>query len=355
MNELMRRILFLPEQGTAYAREVDHLHYFIAIVTLLGATVVFSILIAFIVVYRRRRANQSTPHIEPKPIHEAVFIGLPTVLFLTWFAIGFPQYVALQTPPKNATDIYVQAKQWMWQFAYPGGPNSNDVLRVPVGRPVRLLLTSRDVIHAFWVPAFRLKQDVLPGRYTQTWFQAERPGEYDIFCAQYCGTNHSAMLGKIVAMPPDEFDAWLADQRRGIVATQDSAPVPSEGIDVRTSLLEQGRRLASEYGCFKCHTVDGTQHIGPSWLDLYRKRERLTTGKTVLADEAYLTRSMMDPGADIVAGYQNIMPTYQGQVSEEQILQLIAYIQSLKGTPAGPQKEAASPAPDPAGVRGPKP
>ena len=325
----MRRILFLPEQGTAYARQVDHLHYFIAVTTAIGSAAVFSTLIAFIVIYRRRRANQSTPTVLQKPIHEALFIGLPLVLFLIWFAIGFPLYVALQTPPPNATDVYVQAKQWMWQFAYPGGPNSNDVLRVPVGRPVRLLLTSRDVIHAFWVPAFRLKQDVLPGRYTQTWFTAEKPGEYDIFCAQYCGTNHSAMLGKIVAMPPDEFDAWFADQRRGIAATQDSAPVPSEDIDVRTSLMEQGRRLAGEYGCFKCHTVDGTRHIGPTWLDLYRKRELLTTGKTVLADEAYLTRSMMDPGVEIVAGYQNVMPTYQGRIPAPEVAAIVEFIKSL--------------------------
>jgi cytochrome c oxidase subunit 2 len=330
MNELMRRLLFLPEQGTAYARSVDQLHYFIAIATAVGATAVGATLVAFVIVYRRRRANQATPHIEPKPIHEAAFIGVPLLLFLSWFAIGFPQYVALQTPPKNAMDVYVQGKKWMWKFAYPGGPNAADVLRVPAGRPVRLLMTSRDVIHSFFVPAFRLKQDVLPGRYTQTWFEASQPGRHQIFCAEYCGTGHSSMLGEVVVMKPDEFDAWLAEQRRGNAVVQDSAPVPSENIDVRTSLLEQGRRLAGEYGCFKCHTVDGTRHIGPSWLDLYGRRERLKDGKTVVADEAYLTRSMMDPGVDVVAGFQPVMPTFQGRIPPPEIAAIVEFIKSLR-------------------------
>ncbi len=330
MNEFLRQLLFLPEQGTAYARSVDQLHYFIVITTMVGAAAVFTTLVAFVIVYRRRHAAQTTPHVEPKPIHEVLFVGVPLVLFLTWFAIGFPQYVELQTPPRDAMDVYVQAKKWMWKFAYPGGPNSTDVLRVPAGRPVRLLLTSRDVIHSFYVPAFRLKQDVVPGRYTQTWFQATEPGRHQLFCAEFCGTGHSAMLGEIVVMPAAEFDAWLAEQRRGVVAAQDSAPVPSENIDIRTSLVDQGRRLAAEYGCFKCHTVDGTQHIGPSWLDLYERKERLEGGKTVVADEPYLTRSMMDPRADVVAGFQPVMPTFQGRIPAPEVAAIVEFIKSLR-------------------------
>ena len=330
MNELLRQLLFLPEQGTAYARQVDHLHYFVILSTMLGAAAVGITVIAFVVVYRRRSKSDTTPIVEPKTIHEAIFIGGPLTLFLIWFAIGYPQYVSLQTPPKNAMDVYVQAKKWMWKFAYPGGPNSIDTLRVPAGRPVRLLLTSRDVIHSFYVPGFRLKQDVLPGRYTQTWFQAEEPGRHQIFCAEFCGVGHSGMLGEIVVMKADEFDAWLADQRRGVVAAQDMAAAPSEEIDVRTSLVDQGRRLAGEYGCFKCHTVDGTRHIGPTWLDLYGKQEKLQDGKTVLADEAYLTRSMMDPGAEIVAGYQNVMPTFQGRAPPPEVAAIVEFIKSLR-------------------------
>jgi cytochrome c oxidase subunit 2 len=330
VNDLLRRVLFLPEQGSAYARSVDHLHYFVIIATMLGAAAVFTAAAVFMVRYRRRRQGEATARLEPRRIHEVLFVGLPLALFLTWFAIGFPQYVSLQTPPRDAMDVYVQAKKWMWEFAYPGGPNSTDVLRVPAGRPVRLLLTSRDVIHSFFVPAFRLKQDVLPGRYTQTWFLAASPGRHQIFCAEYCGVGHSAMLGEVVVMKAEEFDAWIADQRRGLAQTQDAAAAPGEALDIRGSLLDQGRRLAGEYGCFGCHTVDGSRHIGPTWLDLYGKVERLEGGKTVRVDEAYLTRSIMDPRADIVLGYQPVMPTFQGRVAAPEIAAIVEFIKSLR-------------------------
>jgi cytochrome c oxidase subunit 2 len=330
VNELLRRMLFLPEQGSEYARSVDSLHYFVVISTMLGATAVFAAAAVFVVRYRRQREGEVTPHVEPTAVHEAFFVGVPLVLFLSWFAIGFPQYVSLQTPPRDAMDVYVQGKKWMWKFAYPGGPNSTDVLRVPAGRPVRLLLTSRDVIHSFFVPAFRLKQDALPGRYTQTWFQATEPGRHQIFCAEYCGVGHSAMLGEVVVMKADEFDAWVAEQRRGLALAQDSAMTPGETFDARASLQEQGRRLASEYGCFGCHTVDGTQHIGPTWRDLYGKTERLEGGKTVRVDEAYITRSMMDPRADVVAGYQPVMPTFQGRLPAPEVAAIVEFIKSLR-------------------------
>jgi cytochrome c oxidase subunit 2 len=225
-------------------------------------------------------------------------------------------------------DVYVQGKKWMWQFAYPGGPNGVDVLRVPAGRPVRLLLTSRDVIHSFFVPDFRIKQDAVPGRYTETWFKANGPGRHQVFCAEYCGIGHSAMLGEVEVLEPAEFDAWLAEARRNtVLAAQD---FPEDRLDPRASLAENGRRLAAQYGCFKCHTVDGTRHIGPTWLDLYRKQEKLQDGHTVVADEAYLTESMMDPAAKIVAGYQNVMPTFQGRVPGPEIAAIVEFIKTLR-------------------------
>ncbi len=337
MNDLLRRLLFLPEQGSDYARSVDHLHFFVAVVTMLGATAVFTATAVFVVRYRRRRAGETTPHLEPGRIHEALFVGLPLALFLVWFAIGFPQYVSLQTPPRDAMDVYVQGKKWMWKFAYPGGPSSTDVLRVPAGRAVRLLITSRDVIHSLFIPAFRLKQDALPGRYTETWFRANEPGTHQIFCAEYCGVGHSAMLGEVVVMRPEEFDAWIADQRRGLARAEDAAPSPGEPLDVRASLREQGRRLAGEYGCFSCHTVDGTRHIGPTWLDLYGKVERLEGGKTVKVDEAYLTRSMMEPRADVVLGYQPVMPTFQGRVPPPEVAAIVEFIKSLRTDVVAPE------------------
>jgi cytochrome c oxidase subunit 2 len=346
MNELLRRILFLPEQASEYARQVDALHYFVILTTMVGAAGVFLAAMYFFVRYRRRSDTDVTPHVAPKLIHEALFIGGPLALFLVWFAIGFPQYVSLSLPPDGAMDVYVQGKKWMWKFAYPGGPNAIDTLRVPQGRPVRLLITSRDVIHSFYVPALRIKMDALPGRYTQTWFTADRPGRYEIFCAEYCGLSHSSMIGELVVMPAPEFDAWIGDQRRGLASAQDGGPAAARVLP-SSNVVEEGRRVASEQGCLKCHTVDGTQHIGPTFVDLYLREERLANGKIVRADEAYLTRSMMDPSADVVQGYQNVMPTYQGQLSPPEVAAVVEFIKSLKtaavrsGPSEGPVYESA--------------
>jgi cytochrome c oxidase subunit 2 len=333
MNDLLRRLLFLPEQASQHARDVDKLHIFIITTTMIAAAGVFLTAIVFFVRYRRRSDTDVTPRVTPRLVHEVLFIGVPLAFFLLWFAIGYPQFVDLQTPPPNAQDVFVQGKKWMWKFAYPGGPSSVDVLRVPQGRPIRLLLTSRDVIHSFFVPALRVKQDALPGRYTQTWFTADRPGRYEIFCAEYCGLGHSAMLGELVVMPQAEFDTWMSEQRRGLASAQDSAPLPGEALLPGSNIVEQGRRVAAEQGCLKCHTVDGSRHIGPSWVDLYLRREKLKDGQEVVADEAYITKSMMDPAAQIVAGYQNVMPTFQGKMTPPEVAAVVEYIKSLK-TPA---------------------
>ena len=333
MNELLRRLLFLPEQASQHARDIDSLHYFVIITTMVAAAGVFLTAIFFFVRYRRRSEADVTPEVKPRAVHEVLFIGVPLAFFLLFFAIGYPQFVHLQTPPKDAMDVFVQGKKWMWKFAYPGGPNSLDVLRVPQGRPVRLLITSRDVIHSFYVPQLRVKQDALPGRYTQIWFTATQVGRFEIFCAEYCGLGHSAMLGSLVVMPADEFDAWMADQRRGLASAQDASALPGEPVLAASSVVDEGRRVAAEQGCLKCHSVDGSRHIGPTWVDLYLREERLKDGKSVLADEAYLTKSMMDPAADIVAGFQNVMPTFQGKITPPEVAAVVEYIKSLK-TPA---------------------
>ncbi len=336
MNELMRRLLFLPEQASEHARQVDALHFFIITTTMLAAAGVFLTAIFFFVRYRRRTDHDVTPHVEPRAIHEILFVSVPLALFLLWFGIGFPQYVRLSLPPQDAMDVYVQGKKWMWKFAYPGGPNAIDTLRVPAGRPVRLLITSRDVIHSFFVPALRIKMDALPGRYTQTWFNADKPGRYEIFCAEYCGLSHSAMRGELVVMPAADFDAWISAQRSGLASAQDAAPVSGEPRRPSSSVVEEGRRVAAEQGCLKCHSVDGTRHIGPTFTDLYQRDERLATGRTVRADEGYLTKSMMDPSADIVKGFQNVMPTYQGKLSPPEVAAVVEYIKSLKTPAVGP-------------------
>jgi cytochrome c oxidase subunit 2 len=330
MNDLLRRMLFLPDQASSYAYLVDRLHFFVILTTLVMSTGVGLTAIAFFLRYRRRHEGQRTPHVETRPLAEALFIGVPLSFFLLWFAIGYRDYVHLSTPPPGAIDVYVMAKQWMWKFAYPEGPSAVGALRVPMGRPVRLLLTSRDVIHSFYVPAFRLKTDALPGRYTQSWFEATKEGRYEVLCAEYCGSGHSVMRAEVIVMRPQEFDDWMRDQKRGLANVQDSRPTEQEQVPTLANMVEQGQRLSGVYGCLKCHTVDGTQHIGPTWLDLYHKRERLNDGNELLVDEGYLTESMMDPAVKLVAGYQNVMPSYQGRLAAPEVAAIVEYIKSLR-------------------------
>ncbi len=321
----LRAILYLPEAASTFAFRVDRLHFFVITVTMASASVIALAALTWMVRYRRRPGRESGGRYDPPRWLEPLIVGGPLSLFLLWFAIGFYDYVYLQSPPKGAMDVYVTAKKWMWKFSYPNGPSSVEVLTVPAGRPVRALLTSRDVIHSFFVPAFRVKQDALPGRYTQTWFQATKPGRYEVFCAEYCGLSHSMMRAEVVVLKADEFDRWLADQRRGLIARQD-AGAPLNPI----TLVEQGRLAAVRRGCLACHTLDGAPHIGPTWLDLYHRTENLEGGGTVFADEAYLTESMMDPGAKVVLGYQDVMPTFQGILTAPEAAAILEFMKTLQ-------------------------
>jgi cytochrome c oxidase subunit 2 len=327
MNELLRRLLFLPDQASTFARNIDQLHYFVILTTFVMSTAVGLTAVFFFIRYRRRSETQTTPHIEPAAWMEALFVVVPLSFFLLWFFMGFHEFVRQQTPPSDAMDVYVMGKKWMWKFAYPDGPNALNVLRVPQGRNVRLLMTSRDVIHSFYVPEFRIKKDVLPGRYTDQWFNAVEPGRYQILCAEYCGAGHSIMRGEVIVMKPQDYEDWLALERRGLASRQDVAP---ESPPPMSDLVEQGKRVAVDQGCLKCHTTDGTRHIGPTWLDLYHRREKLATGALIDADEAYLTRSMMEPAVDIVDGFQPVMPSFEGKISGPEVAALVEYIKSLQ-------------------------
>lgn len=332
LNDLLRRILFLPEQASTFAVRIDQLHYFV-----IGTTFVVSFLsgttaIAFFWRYRRRGKAQVTPRLQAGWKMEAAFIGVPLAFFLLWFFLGFRDYVWLSTPPPDAMDVYVTAKQWMWEYTYPRGPSAIEVLHVPAHRPVRLLITSRDVIHSFFVPSFRIKQDALPGRYTQIWFEATLPGTYDVFCAEFCGLDHSRMRGSVVVMEPDDYDRWLAEQEKGLVSRQDAGTDPSRHRD--SDLAAVGRTLAITDGCLKCHTVDGSPHIGPTWLGLYGREESLDDGTAVRADEAYLTESMMDPQVKVVKGFKPVMPSYLGKLEGPDTAAIVEYIKSLRTGPA---------------------
>ena len=232
---------------------------------------------------------------------------------MVMFAWGAKLYVTIERPPADAMIIHVIGKQWMWKLQHPEGAQEINTLHIPVGRPVKLIMTSQDVIHSFYVPAFRTKQDVVPGRYTNEWFQATRSGRYHLFCAEYCGAQHSGMIGEVVAMEPADYQAWLAG------TPPDVPPAVA------------GEKLFYQYNCQTCHG-----QRAPTLAGLYNRRVQLTDGSTVLADDDYLRESIINPPAKIVAGYPStIMPTYQGMLTEEQILDLISYIKSLKNESTG--------------------
>lgn len=337
MNELMRKLLFLPEQASTVAAEIDGLHYFVIIVTMLGATGVALAVLFFILRYRERAGE---PVGETRPVRQALSLklelfgfGALLALFLLWWVIGFRQYVRIAEPPPQAMTIYVTGKQWMWNFAYPNGTGSSGVLYVPAGQPVKLVMTSRDVIHSFFVPQFRVKRDVVPGRSTTMWFEAKQPGRYPVYCTEYCGMGHSTMRAEVIALPPAEFEQQLD----GLEKLDIAAPLqPAQGIvgegspSVPLSLAAMGERIAGTAGCFRCHTPDGTPHIGPTWAGLYGATIPLEGGGQIVADDAYLTRAMMDPTAELHAGYQPVMPSYQGLLGAAEIGALVEYIRSLR-------------------------
>ncbi len=328
MNELMRQLLFLPEQASTFAVKVDKLHYFVVTVTMVASVLTGLIATWFFFRFRERRPNASTPIVSASHRFELAVISVPLIFFFLWVWVGFKDYIWYVTPPKNTTDIYVTGKKWMWHFAYPDGPNSNASVTVPANRPVRLLMTSRDVIHSFYVPDFRIKQDVIPGRYTETWFEATKPGRYRIYCAEFCGTWHSQMIGEVVVLPGPEFDAWMVKQKQGLAGRVDSS---GSGEEFKGDLATYGRRLAGAYGCLKCHSLDGAPHIGPTWVDLYRRKTLLASGETIIADEGYLTESMMDPYVKVVKGYQQVMPSFRGKLAAPEAAALVEFIKSLRG------------------------
>ncbi|HEY1817299.1 MAG TPA: cytochrome c oxidase subunit II [Kofleriaceae bacterium] len=323
MNEALRWLLNLPEQRSSIARSIDYLHYSVILATFAGVFVVALTTIIFVVKYRRRDGDRLTPHITaPRWLEATVIIGLLT-LFVAWWVVGFSQYREIETAPADAMPVYVTAKQWMWKFAYPSGPTSTDVLTVPVGRPVKLIMSSRDVIHSFFVPAFRVKQDVVPGRATTLWFTATAPGTYDLECSQYCGTRHSFMRGQVVALSPADFARWL-----------DAAePDHFGGKGGGHGLAARGMEVAARHGCFRCHTIDGGPSIGPTWLGAFGRRRLLSGGGSVLVDEDYITESMMDPLAKIAAGFQPVMPTYQGAIQPADTAAIVELIRSLHDVP----------------------
>lgn len=316
MNELLRAALRLPPQASQAARDLDHLHFAVILTTLAGAAAVGALSAYYVVRYRRRGVAPATPDVETTWRVEGPLVAATLALFLSFWAVGYRQYLAANAPPEGAMDVYVTAKQWMWKFSRADGSRSAGDLVVPAGRPVRLVMTSRDVIHSFYVPALRLKQDVLPGRYVTAWFVADRPGEYEVLCAEYCGVDHSRMRARLVVLSPDDYASWLSREGHSDLGGED--------------LARRGREVAARRQCFACHTADGQPHVGPTWRGLFGSERTLSDGARVTADAAYLTRSMMEPQAQMVAGYQPLMPSYLGVLDAGEAAALVEYIRSLR-------------------------
>jgi cytochrome c oxidase subunit 2 len=299
------------------AKHVDYLYFFLVAVSLFFSVLIFTTVFFFAVRYRRRSEHEIPRPIEGSLVLELAWSGLPLLLTMVMFAWGAVLYFRMYSPPERAIQVNVVGKQWMWKIQHPNGKREINELHMPVGQPVKLNMISEDVIHSFYVPAFRVKQDVLPGRYTHMWFEATKTGRYHLFCTEYCGTKHSGMIGSVVVMEPAEFEQWLA------------------GTPVNETMEQAGERLFVQHNCNTCHNPTSGAR-GPLLDGLFGTKIRLATGETVTMDEAYIRESILNPQAKVVAGYRPVMPTFQGQISEEGILQLIAYIKSLTRQPAGP-------------------
>lgn len=308
-----------PVQASTLAARVDALYFF-----LVGVSLVFSLLIAGLVVYfaikyRRVREDQVGDRITGSLALELLWTVVPLGLSMVMFVWGSSVFFRLWRPPRGAREVYVVGKQWMWKVQHPDGQREINELHVPVGRPVKLIMGSEDVIHSFYVPAFRVKADVVPGRSSTLWFEATKPGRYHLFCAEYCGTQHSGMTGWVIAMEPAAFQAWLSGGA-------------GEG-----SLASQGEKLFQDLACNTCHLPDA-QGRGPVLQNLFGRPVSLEGGGSAVADENYLRESIVNPAAKITAGFQPLMPTYQGLVSEEGLLRLVAYIKSI-----GPKEQIPTP------------
>ena len=315
-----------PEAASTMAGRVDALYFF-----LIAIAVFFSLLIAGLIVYyavrfRRRSPDSIGARIHGGMILEITWTVIPLMITMVIFVWGASVFFAMSQPPEGTINVYVVGKQWMWKFQHLDGQREINELHVPVGRPVKLIMTSEDVIHDVFVPAFRVKADVIPGRYTNIWFEPTKPGRYHLFCAEYCGTNHSGMIGNVVVMEPAAYQAWLS------------------GGTMEGTLAQRGERLFGELACNTCH-LDTGKGRGPSLSNIVGKPVELADGTTVTVDEGYLRESIINSQARIVKGFQPLMPAFQGLVSEDNLVALVEYVKSLSPTATAPAATAPTAAP----------
>jgi cytochrome c oxidase subunit 2 len=298
-----------PAEASTIAPWTDALYFFLLAMTLVGLLLVGALVFYFSLRYRQEK-NPVATQVEGSTLLEATWTIIPLAIFLVTFVWGALLYFRIYNPPTNAMNIYVVGKQWMWKAEHPGGQHEINALHIPIGRPVQLTMISQDVFHSFSIPDFRVKREVIPGRYSTVWFQATEAGTYHLFCTQYCGTAHSAMIGQIVAMTPEDYTKWTQQSTSGM------------------SLAQNGERLYASMGCNACHNGTAAAR-GPNLAGVYGSKLQLANGGQVLVNDAYLRDAILNPSQHVTAGYAPIMPTYQGQISEEGLIDLVEFIKNL--------------------------
>jgi len=299
-----------PAEASTIAPYTDALYVFLLLMTVVGMALVCALVLVFSLKYRREKHPVAT-QIEGSTLLEATWTIIPLAIFLVTFVWGALLYFRIYDPPANAMNIYIVGKQWMWKAEHPGGQHEINALHVPTGRPVQLTMISQDVFHSFSIPDFRVKREVIPGRYTTVWFEATVPGTYHIFCTQYCGTQHSMMIGEVTVLTPDDYEKWTKQSTSGM------------------SLAQNGERLFASMGCNACHNGTAAAR-GPSLAGVYGSRLTLTDGSQVLVNDAYLRDAILNPSQHVTAGFAPIMPTYQGQISEDGLIDLVEFLKNMQ-------------------------
>jgi cytochrome c oxidase subunit 2 len=299
-----------PREASTIAPYADELYFFLLLITVVGVVLVGALIFGFSIMYRKEKHPVAIQN-EGSTLLEATWTIIPLGIFLVCFVWGALLYFRIYNPPTNAMNIYVVGKQWMWKAEHPGGQHEINALHVPTGRPVQLTMISQDVFHSFSIPDFRVKREVIPGRYTTVWFEATTPGTYHIFCTQYCGTKHSGMIGEVTVLTPEDYQKWTQGSTSGM------------------SLAQNGERLFASMGCNACHSGNAAAR-GPNLAGVYGSKLQLANGSQVLVNDAYLRDAILNPSQHVTAGYAPIMPTYQGQISEDGLIDLVEYVKNLQ-------------------------
>ncbi len=312
-----RAQFWMPERASTVAGQVDFLFNFILIVSIVFFLLIVSLITFFVLRYRRTRDRDAEESAHHNTALELTWSLIPFALLVVIFAFGFKYYLNMTVPPQNSIQIGVHAQRWAWSFTYPNGYTDAN-LHVPVNTPVDLTLTAEDVIHSLFIPAFRVKKDVVPGRYNKAWFEATRTGEYTVYCAEYCGRSHSDMLAKVIVHEPGGYEKWLEEA--------------ANWID-KLAPAEAGERLYTSLGCLACHSIDGGVRVGPTFKGLFGHPVPLRGGGEAVADENYIRESILDPATKVVAGFEPVMPTYKGRIKDKEITAIIEYLKTLPATP----------------------